>query len=76
MIVNLQDKQSLKIDKMCSQIDLYPTLFNFLGWKYTSNLYGKNVISDNYIPRIFVGTYQNLPIWRMMISSSFTPTKS
>lgn len=60
MIVNLQDKQSLKIDKMCSQIDLYPTLFNFLGWKYTSNLYGKNVISDNYIPRIFVGTYQKL----------------
>ncbi len=60
LIVNLQDRQSLKINKMCSQIDLYPTLFNLLGWNYTSNLYGKNVLSDSYIPRIFVGTYQKL----------------
>lgn len=60
LIVNLQERQSLKINKMCSQIDLYPTLFNLLGWNYTSNLYGKNVLSDSYIPRIFVGTYQKL----------------
>lgn len=60
MIVNLQNQNPFEIDKMCSQIDLYPTLFNLLGWKYTSNLYGKNVLDKGFIPRIFLGTYQKL----------------
>ena len=60
MIINLPNQNSLKIEKMCSQIDLYPTLFDLMGWNYRSNLYGKNVLSDNYIPRIFVSTYQKL----------------
>lgn len=60
MIVNLQNEKPLKIDKMSSQIDLYPTLFGLLGWKYTSNLYGENVLNNNYIHRIFISTYQKL----------------
>lgn len=60
MIVNLNNKEPFRIEKMCSQIDLYPTLFSLLGWTYESNLYGKNVLSETYIPRIFVSTYQKL----------------
>ncbi|QIY83901.1 sulfatase-like hydrolase/transferase [Chryseobacterium sp. NEB161] len=60
MIVNLNNKKPFRIEKMCSQIDLYPTLFSLLGWTYESNLYGKNVLSETYIPRIFVSTYQKL----------------
>ncbi len=58
MIINLGQKRT--IDKMCSQIDIYPTLFNMLGWNYESNLFGKNVLAENYSPRIIVGTYQKL----------------
>ncbi|MDR6156685.1 phosphoglycerol transferase MdoB-like AlkP superfamily enzyme [Chryseobacterium sp. SLBN-27] len=60
MIVNLNNKEPFRIEKMCSQIDLYPTLFSLLEWTYESNLYGKNVLSETYIPRIFVSTYQKL----------------
>lgn len=48
------------IEKMCSQIDLYPTLFSLLHWSYTSTLFGKDVLSDTYHDRIYVGTYQKL----------------
>jgi phosphoglycerol transferase MdoB-like AlkP superfamily enzyme len=48
------------IDKMCSQIDLYPTLFNMLHWNYKSTLFGKDVLSSSYHSRIYVGTYQKL----------------
>lgn len=60
IIYNLPVHPPATIPVMCSQIDLYPTLFDMLHWKYTSNLYGQNVLSKNYIPRIFLGTYQKL----------------
>lgn len=52
--------QPKQIDKMCSQIDLYPTLLHILGWRYESNLFGENILSQKYIPRIVLGTYQKL----------------
>ena len=45
---------------MCSQIDIYPTLFNILGWDYDSNFYGQDVLDSNYIPKIVLGIYQKL----------------
>lgn len=60
MIYNLPNKPSLTIDKMCSQIDLYPTLLSLLNWEYTSNLFGQNVLLSSYQPRILLGTYQKL----------------
>lgn len=60
LILNLPGHPQQVIDKMCSQIDLYPTLFNLLGWTYQSNLYGKNVLDASYQPRAVLGTYQKL----------------
>jgi phosphoglycerol transferase MdoB-like AlkP superfamily enzyme len=60
IIYNPNDTRSQIIDKACSQVDLYPTLFSYLHWSYTSNLYGKNVLSPLYTPRIMLGTYQKL----------------
>lgn len=60
MIYNLKDVAPFTIDKQCSQIDLYPTLFGMLGWSYESDFYGKNVLLSTYQPRAFVGTYQKL----------------
>jgi phosphoglycerol transferase MdoB-like AlkP superfamily enzyme len=64
MIVNLPSGNNQKINKMCSQIDLYPTLFNLLGWGYESNLFGRNVLENDYVPRIMLGTYQKLAYLR------------
>lgn len=60
IIYNLPGAVPSTIDVQCSQIDLYPTLFNLLHWSYESNFYGKNVLGANYRPRAFVGTYQKL----------------
>ena len=60
IILNLPQKGRQVMDKMCSQIDIYPTLFGMLGWKYESNLYGKNLFDPSYQPRAVLGTYQKL----------------
>jgi phosphoglycerol transferase MdoB-like AlkP superfamily enzyme len=60
VIVNLPEKGKKVISKMCSQIDLYPTLFSLLGWSYESNLYGCNVLDPGFQPRAVLGTYQKL----------------
>jgi len=60
MILNLKNTTDMNIDKMTSQIDLFPTLWSLLGWKYTSSFYGKNVLDKDYKPRVVLGTYQKL----------------
>lgn len=60
MVLNLPGNHNVVIDKMCSQIDIYPTLFSLLKWNYESNLYGKNVMDPGYQPRAVLGTYQKL----------------
>jgi phosphoglycerol transferase MdoB-like AlkP superfamily enzyme len=60
LIYNLKGAPPQTISRQCSQIDLFPTLFALLGWSYESSFFGKNVLSDNFRPRTFVGTYQKL----------------
>jgi len=61
LIYNLKGDYAIHtIDKQCSQIDVFPTLFALLGWTYESNFFGKNVLSEDFYPRAFVGTYQKL----------------
>lgn len=43
IIYNLPQKAE-KINRLTSQIDLMPTLFGYLGWNYTTSLYGKILI--------------------------------
>jgi phosphoglycerol transferase MdoB-like AlkP superfamily enzyme len=60
LFINLPKDAPQQITPLCSQIDLYPTLFCMLGWTYQSNLYGKNVLDPKYQPRAVLGTYQKL----------------
>jgi phosphoglycerol transferase MdoB-like AlkP superfamily enzyme len=60
MIYNMPNARAGKVEKMCSQIDLYPTLFSLLNWSYPSNIYGCNVLLKEYSPRILIATYQKL----------------
>lgn len=49
-----------KVQKLCSQIDVFPTLFGMLNWNYESNFYGKNVLNADFEERAFLGTYLKL----------------
>ncbi len=60
IVLNLPGKNKQVIDKLCSQIDLYPTLFKLFGWSYQSNLFGQDVLDSSYSPRAVFGTYQKL----------------
>jgi phosphoglycerol transferase MdoB-like AlkP superfamily enzyme len=64
MIYNLPGATPTRVEKVCSQIDLYPTLFSILNWSYTNNTFGINVLDSAYIPRAFIATYQKLGYMR------------
>ena len=49
-----------KVQKLCSQIAIFPTLFGMLNWNYESNFYGQNVLDANFEPHAFLGTYLKL----------------
>jgi phosphoglycerol transferase MdoB-like AlkP superfamily enzyme len=61
LIYNLPNTANQKVDQLCSQIDMFPTLFSALNWDYNSNLFGKDVL--NMQPedeRAFIGNYRKL----------------
>lgn len=64
LILNLPVQAPAQIPQTCSQIDLYPTLFRLLNWEYNSNLYGQDVLSPQFTPRVLLGTYQKLAFLR------------
>lgn len=50
-----------KIHKFCSQIDVFPTVFDLLNWDYTTNLFGKNILDMKpEDERAFIGNYRKL----------------
>jgi phosphoglycerol transferase MdoB-like AlkP superfamily enzyme len=63
IIYNLPDKK-MSINKQCSQIDIFPTLFSLLRWDYRSNFFGKDILNGQYRERAFVGTYIKLGLLR------------
>ena len=42
-IYNLQNILPEEVNKLSSQIDIFPTLFGYLNWTYESNLFGKDI---------------------------------
>ncbi len=61
LMLNLPNTPPQKIDKMASQIDIFPTLFSILNWNYNSNLYGTDILKMKpEEARAFVGTYRKL----------------
>ncbi|MFT3980096.1 MAG: LTA synthase family protein [Ferruginibacter sp.] len=68
--------QPEKIDRLTSQVDLLPTLFGYLGWNYTTSLYGKDI---NQSPaaedRAFIGNYRTLGLLRNNIFTQIDDRK-
>lgn len=60
-IFNLPNQQSKKVNKLASQIDIFPTLFSVLHWNYNSNLFGRDILSMHpNEERAFIGNYRKL----------------
>jgi len=63
-IVNLPKEQNQKVSRLCSQIDLMPTLFSLFHWNYESDFYGKDVMEGNFEERSLMGTYRKLVLMK------------
>lgn len=61
MIYNLPNSNAQEINKLCSQIDLFPTLFGYLNWSYTTQLFGKDInLMNKTDERAFIGNYRKM----------------
>ncbi|MET6991683.1 LTA synthase family protein [Sediminicola arcticus] len=61
MIFNAPNGTSKKVNTLCSQIDIFPTLFGLLNWDYSSNLFGYDIFKMTpKEERAFIGNYRKL----------------
>ena len=49
-----------EIDKLCSQIDVAPTLLALLKIPYESHFFGNDILNPRFQPRALIGNYQKL----------------
>ncbi|WP_343698045.1 sulfatase-like hydrolase/transferase [Flavobacterium sp.] len=63
-IVNMPEGYNQKIQKQCSQIDLWPTVFSLFKWHYESDFFGKDVLAPEFEQRAFLGTYRKLVLMK------------
>lgn len=60
-IFNLKHETPVEVNKLSSQIDIFPTLFGYLNWSYTSFLFGKDI--SKMTPedeRAFIGNHRKI----------------
>ena len=61
IVFNTKNIVPQKIDKLCSQIDLFPTIFGLLHWDYTSDFFGEDILKMKpEDERAFIGNYRKL----------------
>jgi phosphoglycerol transferase MdoB-like AlkP superfamily enzyme len=61
LIYNLPNDTAYEVNKMCSQIDLFPTVFGYLNWSYYTQLFGRDVnLMEAKDERAFVGNYRKM----------------
>ncbi|WP_292010393.1 LTA synthase family protein [Chryseobacterium sp.] len=49
-----------KFNKLMSQIDIMPTLFGLLNFNYHSKFLGQDALKENFQPKAYIATYQDL----------------
>lgn len=63
IIWNPQLIQPRLFERLCSQIDIGPTLLGLLNWSYITRTFGQDVLSPGYTPeheRIYISNYQKI----------------
>lgn len=63
-IVNFPEALNQKVNKQCSQIDVFPTFFSLMNWSYQSDFFGKDVLQSNFEERALLGTYRKLVLMK------------
>ena len=64
------------VSTICSQIDLMPTVFSLLRFSYDSQFYGQDIVGEEFCPRAFVATYQDLGYYCNDILTILSPVRS
>ncbi len=64
------------VNKVASQIDLAPTLFALMHWRYRSKFYGNDILSDDFRPRALIGNYQKLGVYEKGTLTMLLPNKT
>lgn len=60
-IFNLKNQKPKEINKLSSQIDIFPTLFGYLNWSYQSNLFGIDITKmQTKNERAFISNHRKL----------------
>jgi len=60
-ILNLENQSPTEVSKLSSQIDIFPTLFGYLNWSYTSNIFGKDISKmETKDERAFIGNHRKV----------------
>lgn len=76
LIFNLDGKKD-QLNQLCSQIDLMPTLFGYLGWNYETELYGKDVNKMNVSEeRALIGNYRTLGLLKSNLFTQIDDRKN
>ncbi len=64
-----------KFDQTMSQIDVMPTLFGLLNFNYQSKFLGQDVFKENFQPKAYIATYQDLGLIKDNYLTIISPTK-
>ena len=63
------------VDKVCSQIDLMPTLLSMLHFSYDSQFYGQDILAPDFKERAFMATYQDLGYYADGVLTVLSPVR-
>lgn len=63
------------VSKVCSQIDVMPTLFSLMHLGYEAPYYGRDVLSSDFRERAFMATYQDLGYYADGILTVLSPVR-
>ncbi len=64
-----------KFNQTMSQIDVMPTLFGLLNFNYQSKFLGQDVFRENFQPKAYIATYQDLGFIKDNYLTIISPTK-
>jgi len=63
------------VDKVCSQIDIMPTLLKMLHFSYESGFYGSDILDPGFKERAFMATYQDLGYYADDVLTVLSPVR-
>jgi phosphoglycerol transferase MdoB-like AlkP superfamily enzyme len=64
------------ISKLCSQIDIMPTILSLLHFSYQSRFVGQDIFSPSFRQRAFMATYQDLGYYQDNILTVLSPVRN